>query len=685
MATDTVNVPANGGATTASNGQMNASELFQKHEEAKSHHPTVEDVVDEEDIAHPPPSTLKQAEPALTSPSKASKLDTQSEEAFPSLGAGSKSKAPANATPSWGVRKTTPALRTSANGKTNGNAKTPSIKSPASSRASTPASGNGAPFPIPASLQQPFGAGPVTMSMPGKATRDIKFRPEHLSKDKLLKPMMDDINRKLKVKVTRHDGPGFVSFQATGAPNAVDQALKQIATQVSSKVTTKVPIPAAARRHVIGAGGATVKAIMTKSGAKIQLPKALEGEDESTIVDVQVEGNPHSVEIARQEIEKIIAEHAAKVNLQMREVPPEFFPFIAGPNNRNLDRFQGQNLKVHVPQYHTWTHRPPPSVSNEHERPSFVPHPGQSIQIVGDRLAAYHVKAQIEREIEKLQRELKVRQESFQSGQPQFIVGDRGISLHDFLEETGCAVVLPSPDSEDSETVTIVGPGDRLDQGLEKAISLATGMQSAKVDLGRYHANAPQGAEIHARNLTRYLQKRGLLQVIERANNSHIVPSSVENQVAWNVLSRDGRNIHQTRGDIIKIVEAHPPSRISQVNVDPFYHPHIREQFSRPMQEELHVYVVLPEDEAEHLVLVYEGPAGLDEKFQAPKQKPSAQELALFQERLEEAQNRIFNLVGKQDPIVTSTVPAPRKYVYSINFEEPKLICLGIMINFENT
>lgn len=685
MVTSTVSAPANGEASTAPNGQLNASELFQKHKEAEAHNPTVEDVVDEEDIAHPPPSSLNLVEPAQIPTPKAPKLDTQSEEAFPSLGAGPKSKAPANTAPSWGARKTAPTPKGSANGRTNGNAKASSIVSPISSRASTPASGKATPaFTSSASQQQAYSGAPLAMSMPGKTTREIKFRAEHISKDKVLKPIMDDINRKLKVKVTRHDGPGVITFQATGTSNAVDQALTQIAAQVSSKVAVKVPIPAAARRHIIGSGGGTVKAIMVKSGSRIQLPKPVEGEDDSTIVDVLVEGNAHSVEIARQEIEKIVAEHAAKINLQMREVPPEFFPFIAGPNNRNLDPLQGQNLKIHVPQYHTWTHQPPPIVSHQNERPAFVPHPNHSIQIAGDRLAAYQAKAQIEREIEKLQKDLTVHQEFFAPGQPQFIIGDRGLSLHDFLDETGCAVILPSPDSEDSETVTIIGPPDRLQQGIDKAISLAAEMQSANLPLGRYHANAPQGAEAHARNLTRYLQRRGLLQGIEKASNSHIVPSSMDGPISWNIFSRDGRNMHQARGDIIKIVEAHPPSRISQVNVDPFFHPHIREQFSRPMQEELHVHVVLPEDEVEHLVLVYEGPAGLDEQFQAPKQKPSAQELAVFQKNLEEAQDRIFTLIGKQDRIVASTVPAPKKYVYPLALLLSKLTILDTTISCED-
>lgn len=106
---------ANGGASKSLAAMLEA-----QHDEA--HKATVEDVVDEEDLKHPPPSANKQqsaAPPILeavtpaesTAPSPVPKptvkktpaFDVQSEELFPALGSGPKPAAPAAAT--WGAKK----------------------------------------------------------------------------------------------------------------------------------------------------------------------------------------------------------------------------------------------------------------------------------------------------------------------------------------------------------------------------------------------------------------------------------------------------------------------------------------------------------------------------------------------------------------------------------------------------
>ncbi|KAL9113536.1 MAG: hypothetical protein Q9227_002274 [Pyrenula ochraceoflavens] len=648
MDTTTPSTDLNGEASTVQNHPVTAADLQKQYEESHYHKPTVEETVDEDD-----PAPLKASK-------QASKLDTQSEEAFPSLGSATKGKAPVGAATTWGARKTPAPPKNPVNG----NAGIPPKQAPAtsqsSSRASTPASGI-APTSTWANRQ----AGPTVMAMPGKVTHECSIASEEINKDKPIKPLLDNVSRKLGVMVTTHTSPGEVVFRATGSAHAVDQALKQIAGALSSNVTKKVRVPAAARKHIIGAKGANVQNLMKKTGTTIQIPKPQADEDESTEVDIEVEGNSRAAALAIQEIDKIAAEHAAKVNLQMKEVPPEFFPFIAGPKNQRINALRnGQNLDIHVPQYHTWSSQPPPMAPRPGERPAFASHPNHAIRIAGERRAAQQAQAQIEREVERLRQNLTVHQEYFSPGQPQFIVGDRGLSLHDFLEETGCAVVLPAADAEDSETVTIVGPPDRLQAGIDKAVNLASEMQSANIPLGRYHGNAPQGAEAHARNLTRYLQRRRMLEQLEQAHNTHIVaPQRFDSPVAWNIFSREGRSMQQARSDIIRIVEAHPPSRISQVNVNPFFYPHLSSQIAQPLQEELHVNMVVPHDEeTEHLILVYEGPEGLDPSFQVPRQRPSAREMAQFETNLQQAMDRIMNMIGEHEHIVATTTPAPRKY-----------------------
>jgi hypothetical protein len=107
--------------STATNGASKslAAMLEEQHARDEAHKPTVEEVVDEEDLKHPPPSATAndQLLPPILSPAstatpapapkpaqkKAPAFDVQSEELFPALGSGPKPAAPAAAT--WGAKK----------------------------------------------------------------------------------------------------------------------------------------------------------------------------------------------------------------------------------------------------------------------------------------------------------------------------------------------------------------------------------------------------------------------------------------------------------------------------------------------------------------------------------------------------------------------------------------------------
>lgn len=108
-------------ASEASNVNGNTKSLAamlaaQHSEQDTAHKATVEDVQDEEDLKHPPPSSVEDRKPtapsaaptpAQTAPATAPKpkekpaFDVQSEELFPALG-GPKPKTPAAAT--WGAK-----------------------------------------------------------------------------------------------------------------------------------------------------------------------------------------------------------------------------------------------------------------------------------------------------------------------------------------------------------------------------------------------------------------------------------------------------------------------------------------------------------------------------------------------------------------------------------------------------
>lgn len=713
----------NGGTSSVQEGLSPAEQLMKKHAAGETHNATIEDAIDEEDIAHPPPSAHLQdsapgssAGPVLDrveepmSDKAAGKqkardepvkekghdkstnvmLDPKSDELFPSLGGAPKPRAAAPVSSAWGAKK--PAS-VSTNG-INGHASELPISSAASSRASTPASGMLTPGSTAASAtpqsHHSRGPTPQIMSMPGRHNERIQFAPSQLmSRDQLKKPVLEilrDINKRSKATVEMRPGPGgVINFEGRGPIDAVRQALKEVAKELGSKVgyeelprrtcanifkqAIKIPIPASIRPHIIGKQGAVVQGISQRTGARIQIPRPEESsmddeDDDSATIDVSIEGDAVAAEMARREIVAIVNDRTSTVNMRLKDIPAEFYPFIAGPHNSRINALEeGRDLQIRVPHYHTWSSPPPPQPPSSNQRPSFTAHPGKHIQISGDRLAAQDARAVIERQVEELRQYITLSQIPINRGQHQFIVGDRDDSLHDFLAETGCAIILP-PESDDTEMVTITGPPEKIDVGVNKIIDLASSMQMASVDISRQHMNAPMGAQAHARALTKYLQRRKAIEELERQYNAHIViPSSEDAPMTWEVYSRDGKNTIRARSDIMNLVNAHPPTRLTQLNVDPYFHQHIREQSAQQVLSDYGVHLIVP-DEVEQipqLLLVYEGLPDAGQDYEVPRQRPSPTEVAQFERALREAEEHILGIISGQEEIIAKSLQVPKK------------------------
>ena len=431
--------------------------------------------------------------------------------------------------------------------------------------------------------------------------------------------------------------------------------------------SVRVPVPLSVRPHIIGRQGASIQAMSKRTGARIQMPKqdqadGLFDDDDSATIDVLIEGDAVSAEMARREIEAIVNERTSSVNMRLKDIPAEYYPFLAGPHNARLNALQeGRDARVQIPHYHTWTDQAPPQSAGNRQPVAFAPQASLPIQISGDRQAAAEVRAAIERQVEELKRQLTMDQMAIERGRHQFIVGDKGTSLHDFLAETGCAVVLP-PDSEDSETLTIVGPPERIEEGMNKIMDLASSMTMANVDIARQHANAPHGAQAHARNVTRYLQQRQAIAELERMHNARIVAQITGNS-PWEIYSREGKDAMRARSDIMNLIGAHPPSRFSPLAVDPFFHEHLKQEAAQQVREQYGVHVVVPDelDDEPEILLVYEGPSPVAE-YQPPRRQPSQAEVQEFARALQQAQQHILDLTAGHANIVSRDVEAPQKF-----------------------
>lgn len=717
MATEPI---VNGGSSTAPENMSAAERLKAKHEADAAHHPMVEDVIDEEDIVHPPPSMQIAAEQkSMPAQAKATEpmsekaagkqkaredpvpsvvdtksdgfpsLNTQSEEAFPALGGGPKAATPASTPMAWGARKP-PSVHAGANG-INGHAP---VSSMASSRASTPTSGMATPASAnPTIAPQPRGLSMPQMAIPGRHSERIQFAPSQLlPRDKMKKPLQEvlrGINKKSKAKVEMKPGPnGVIIFEGTGPVDAARQALKDLAKEVGSTVSTltfptnlakhqqqhvNVPIPLSVRPHVIGRQGAVVQGISKRTGARVQIPKAEETtspemeDDDALTIDVSIEGDAVAAEMARREIEAIVNERTSTVNMRLRDIPAEYYPFIAGPRNSRISALEeGRPVKIQVPHYHTWSDQAPPQQSSS-GMPVFLPSQNNHIRISGDRIAAQEARAEIERQVEQLRRQITLAQVPIDRGRHQFVLDNGGASLHDLLEETGCAVILP-PASEDTEILTITGPQDRIDAGMDKVMNLAMSMQMSGVDvardIARRHANAPMGPEAHARALTRYLLQRKAVEQLERQYDARIIlPQLGDGPSNWEIYSRDGTKGLRARSDIMNLISAHPPSRLRHVEMDPFFHQHVQRQGATYVRDQFGVHLVAPEavEDSPHIILVYEGP-GESHEYQIPRHQPSPQEISDFERGLIQAQEHLLSLIQGQEDISAANLDVPSRY-----------------------
>lgn len=428
-----------------------------------------------------------------------------------------------------------------------------------------------------------------------------------------------------------------------------------------------IPVPVSVKGNVIGRQGSTIQNISKRTGARIQMGRQEPGAllDDDATVDVLIEGDAISAEMARREIEAIVNEHTSTVNMRLRNIPPEYYPFLAGQkqHTHRANQLGDHDVRINIPQYFTWVDEAP-TPAHTHRKPvAFSTTASQPISIAGDRHAAVQARELIEQQVAQLAQRLTVEQMAIEKARHQFIFGDQTASLEEFMNETGCAVIFP-PDGNDSETVTIIGPPEHLEDGMNKIMDLASSMHMTNIDIARQHANAPAGAQKHARNVNKYLHNRRAIKGLERQHNTRIMAQTADDTpTSWEVYSQDAKNAMRARSDIMNLISGFPPQRFAPVAVDPFFHDELRGDAARQLREQHGVHMVVPDaaDEEPEVILVFEGPSSAAD-FEMPRRAPNGQELQTFGPALQGAQAFIEQLVGPQTEIVVEEMQAPVKY-----------------------
>lgn len=445
-------------------------------------------------------------------------------------------------------------------------------------------------------------------------------------------------------------------------------------TRLTSQQTIQVPIPSSARAHIIGRQGATIKSLQEKTGARIEIPKedkntsaptAGDDLDDDAYINVKIEGNSISAAQAQNEILRIVGERAAKVNTKVRGIPAEFYPFIQNSQDDLLSQLGGGNAaQLRVPPHALWSSQAATPVPAHGQRPSFQPAADHHIQLEGEREAVLALKQAIERQVAELRKQLLLQQLEIQRGRHQFIVGNSALSPEDFFEQTGCAIILPT--DEDDDAITLIGPQHRIDEAVAKAEELAMSMNMNNVDHLKWtNKQAPGRAAAHSKNVTRYLRQRREIDRLEKQWRAHInTPFSQDGALPWELYLPQGQPFTAASSDIRSIFESHPPSRMSTVPVDPFFHPYIQNEVSKKVRENYGVHLVVPgASEADTpVLLVYEAPGPAGNSYEIPRAAPSQSDVKAFEQGLRAAEKHIQDLLKQQEQIVAVSVEVPLKF-----------------------
>jgi transcription antitermination factor NusA-like protein len=376
---------------------------------------------------------------------------------------------------------------------------------------------------------------------------------------------------------------------------------------------------------------------------------------------VEIRGNAAQVRQVYDQISNQVKALQPKVELPVRGIPPEFYPFIAGQHAGRLRQMeQDRDVRINVPQYHMWQQQPPPRPAEGNQAPAFVPHGDTHISVSGEQAAALEARIFLEQLAEELQKELLLEELAAEQILHPYIVGERGMDPLKFLEETGCAVILPPPHHE-TEDVHIIGPKDKLSAGRNLAEELMSRKHNRAVDLHKHFNDAPQGPERHSRALAQYLQQKAIEREFLKSHGAEIIfPTSSSASPSWNVISNDPQKALSARNELSKITQAYPSARIQLVEVDPFFHPHLEQMHASNLQNSLGVHMIVPDDGSDPVVLVYEGPSP-EQEFTIPRTRPTKADITNFEKALQEAQAQLLSNIPHQG-ISVQDIHVPKKF-----------------------
>ncbi|KTF81679.1 hypothetical protein cypCar_00017836, partial [Cyprinus carpio] len=231
-----------------------------------------------------------------------------------------------------------------------------------------------------------------------------------------------------------------LSIMVTGKLDSVMKARKEIVARLQTQASATVLIPKEHHRFVIGKNGEKLQELELKTATKIAIPRS-----DDPNANIRISGTKDGIEKARHEIQLISAEQDKRA-VERLSFEKAFHPFIAGAYNRlvqELSQETGARISI-----------PPPSI------------PKDEIVITGEKEAVAMAIARIRAIYEEKQKcKTTTISVEVKKSQHKYIVGPKGNTLQEILENTGVSVEMPPLDSS-SETIILRGEPDKLGPAL---------------------------------------------------------------------------------------------------------------------------------------------------------------------------------------------------------------------------
>ncbi|KAL0970265.1 hypothetical protein UPYG_G00239660 [Umbra pygmaea] len=245
-----------------------------------------------------------------------------------------------------------------------------------------------------------------------------------------------------------------LSIMVTGKLDSVRKARKEIVSRLQTQASTMVAIPKEHHRFVVGKNGEKLQELELKTATKIAIPRP----DDASL-NIRITGTKEGIEKVRHEILLISAEQDKRA-VERLSLEKVFHPFISGAHNRlvqELSQETGARISI-----------PPPSLHKD------------DIVITGEKEAVALAVGRIRAIYEEKKRRTTTISVEVKKSQHKYIVGPKGNTLHDIMENTGVSVEMPPLDSS-SETIILRGEPDKLGPALTQVYAKAKSMKVAEV------------------------------------------------------------------------------------------------------------------------------------------------------------------------------------------------------------